>query len=71
MLGQRTPKKIKSENIDTQEINPEESEKKETLALVEETKDESSNGALILDTLAEEEQNKTEEEKSQLFLRTS
>ena len=54
------PKKAKSENIDNKKINFKE---KETLALVEETKDESSNGALILHTLAEEEDKKTKEEK--------
>ncbi len=47
------PKKTKSINV----------EKKETLTLVEETKDESSNDSLILDTLAEEEHIKEKEKK--------
>ena len=48
------PKKIKKKTI---------SKKKESLTLINESKDENSNGALILDTLAEEETNEEQAQK--------
>ena len=54
-------KKAKKENVE--EVQKVSSEKPETLTLLNEKEPDNSNGTLILSELAEEEVNKTEEEK--------
>jgi len=60
------PKTVEKKNIVEKTVNRSKkivSEKPNTLALVVETKEENSNGALILDTLADESVNETKREK--------
>ena len=60
------PKTVEKKNIVEKTVNRNKkivSEKQNTLALVVETKEENSNGALILDTLADENVNETKREK--------
>jgi len=54
------PKKVKK---NSSKINLKNTEKKETLTLLDEEKDQNSKGALILDTLIEESASSTKEEK--------
>ena len=60
------PKVAKKKNIIKETVKKSKktiSKKQETLTLVDENKDENSNGALILDTLAEDSINETKQEK--------
>jgi 2-oxoglutarate dehydrogenase E2 component (dihydrolipoamide succinyltransferase) len=60
------PKTVKKKNIVQETVKKNKkiiSKKQETLTLVDENKEENSNGALILDTLADESANETKREK--------